>query len=159
MLYTEVIGRKVVSTATAETVGLVDGLVVDPARHTAVALALSKTPAGPTMLPWGRISAFGSDAVTVPGADVLVEDERLAELAAAAHDLLGKRVLTTEGYFVGTVHDVEFDAGDGTLTTLVLENYRWDAAALLGSGSFAAVVRPQQLQAPRDLIPTPDARR
>lgn len=159
MLYSEVINRKVVSTTTAETVGLVDSLVVDPRRHQALAVALTKTPSTAAHLPWNRISAFGADAITVMSAEALVSDERFAELANSDHSLLRKRVLTTEGYFVGTVQDVEFDPTDGTLISLILESYRWDASTLVGSGSFAVVVRPQQIEAPADLIGGPQLRR
>ena len=142
MLFSEAQGRKVVSTSDATTVGLISSFVIDPAQRRVVALSLSKpTGAGP-MLPWAGINAFGSDAVTVAGANVLVAAEPdLAELGAKAHAILRKRVLTSAGYEIGTVRDVEFDPADGRLISLVLDDHNWDGQTLLGVGSYAVVVR------------------
>lgn len=151
MLYTEVLGRPVVSTSTALAVGSVSSLVIDPAVQRAVALSLARTPGGATLLPWPAIAAFGADAITVPADDVLVLDDRLAALDAKEHAILNKRVLTTEGYEVGTVGDVEFDPRDGRIVSLLLKSYRWDGGLLVGVGSYAVIVRPQQIRPPEQL--------
>jgi sporulation protein YlmC with PRC-barrel domain len=142
MLFSEALGRKVVSTSDATTVGLISGFVIDPAQRRVVALTLSKPTGGGPMLPWSGINAFGADAVTVSGANALVGPEpALAELDGKAHAILHKRVLTSAGYQVGTVRDVEFDPADGRLISLVLDERGWDGQALLGVGSYAVVVR------------------
>ncbi len=141
MLFSEAMGRKVVSTDTASTVGKVSDYVVDPRLPGIVALTLSRTPQG-SALPWGNIIAFGVDAVTVPGAAAVVEpDQYLAELAGKPHTLRHKRVLTTSGVQLGTVLDVDFDPAMGRLAALMLEQGPIDAARLLGVGSYAVMVR------------------
>ena len=141
MLFTEAIGRKVVSTDTASTVGRVRDYIVDPRLPGIVGLTLSKT-SGEGALPWSNIIAFGVDAVTVPGAAaVVVPDGYLTELAAKPHTLLGKRVLSTAGVQLGTILDVDFDPAVGRLAWLLLEQAPIDAGRLLGVGSYAVVVR------------------
>lgn len=143
MLFSESTGRKVVSTADASTVGVISGFVVDPTRGRVVALTLTKTAGSASMLPYSGIAAFGVDAVTVAGADAVVEpDDKLAELNSKQHTILKKRALTTAGYEVGSVRDVEFDPADGSLVSLHLDEHTWDGKGLVGVGSYAVMLRP-----------------
>ena len=158
MRYTEALGRHVVSTSTAVTIGVIENVLVEAVEQRVVALALGKTAGSHRMLPWGQIAAFGADAVTVASDDVLVTDGRLAALDGKDHAILGKQVLTTEGYRVGSVSDVEFDAADGHVLSLLLDTYQWDGRLLLGVGSYAVMVRPQQIQAPEGLAPASQLR-
>ncbi len=57
MLFSEALGRTVVSTDTASTVGRVDDYVVDPQLPGIVALTVSKTSAVGSALPWANIIA------------------------------------------------------------------------------------------------------
>ena len=109
MRFSEADGQKIVSTATADTVGKVGTFVVDPRSRTVVAVTVKKS-AGGDLLRWPDIYAFGQDAVTVTGAEKLVNpDPDLAALADKSHELIGKRVLTTAGDEIGKTVDVEFD--------------------------------------------------
>lgn len=158
MRYSEAIGRHVVSTASAATIGVVQNVLIEPANQRVVALALGRTTGAHRMLPWERIAAFGADAVTVGADDVLVTDGRLNVLDGKDHAILGKQVLTTQGYRVGSVTDVEFDPADGVLGSLLLDTYQWDARLLLGVGSYAVIVRPQQIHPPEGLATPPQLR-
>ncbi len=145
MLFTELTGRKVVSTDNASTVGVVADYLVDPEVPAVVALTLSKTPAQGSVLPWANVIAVGNDAVTVPTAEAIITaDDYLTTLSGARHALPGKRVLTTAGEDVGTVQNVEFDQTSGRLDALILESGPIDPARLLGVGSYAAIVRAVQ---------------
>lgn len=142
MKFSEALGRKVVSTADASTVGTISSFVIDPAAGKVVALSLAKSTGPGNMLPWSHIAAFGSDAVTVTSVDQVTQaDEQLAELDSKPHAILRKRVLTTAGYEVGTIRDVEFDPASGALVSLAFDDRSWDGQALVGVGSYAAVVR------------------
>lgn len=144
MRFSEAKGRKVVSTSTADTVGKVDEFVVDPKSHTVLALVLAKTDSGPT-LRWVDIVAFGTDAVTVTGADKITEaDEDVAALTGKDHRLLGKRVLSTAGDELGKVSDVEFDGESGAVTSLVLDDGEVAGTRLVGVGSYAVVVTAEE---------------
>ena len=143
MLVSETLGREVVTTDTAETIGQVADFVVDPRSRSIVAITVNKTKQGDTVL-WGAISAFGADAVIVSGADALGEaNDAVAALSAKAHRLVGKRVLDASGVDRGSVTDVEFDAQTGKLVTLLLtEGAAIGGQLLIGIGSYAAVVHP-----------------
>ena len=141
MLFTQVTGRKVVSTGTAETVGQVAGLVVDPQSHSIVAVGLKETHHGDTVL-WNDITAFGTDAVTVVGHEVIVAaNDVVKELAGKTHDLLGKRVLNTRGEDLGTLQDVRFDSASGAVETLLLAGRDVAGSLLIGIGSYAVIVQ------------------
>lgn len=143
MRFSEAGGRKVVSTATAETVGKVDGFVVDPKERAVVALSLKKTDSGDTVM-WSDIVGFGSDAVTVKDADVISEASRRVDtLSGKDHDLLGKRILSAVGDELGKVTDVDFDPESGKLTTLFATSGEIGGERLIGVGSYAVVVGAQ----------------
>jgi len=143
MLFSQATGRKVVSTDTATTVGIITDFVIDPRLPGVIALTLAKTAGRDHTLRWTNITAFGADAVTVPtSSSVEAPDTRVAELANKSHDLLHKRVLSTAGAALGVVVDVEFDQASGRFAALLLDDGgAIDATRLLGIGSYAAVVR------------------
>lgn len=134
-------GRKVVSTSSAETVGKIDGFVVDPATRSVVALELKKTDSGDILL-WKDIEGFGEDAVTVTTADKIVDaPARVEALLGKDHEIKGKRVLTTAGYDLGKVKDVDFDPQTGAITMIVLKGHEIPGSALAGVGSYAVIVQ------------------
>jgi uncharacterized protein YrrD len=141
MLFSEADGRKVVSTSTARTVGQIAGFVVDPQTHSVVALTLKKTGHGDT-LPWSDITAFGADAVTVTGAEVITDPgDAVSALSGKDRKLAGKRVLSEFGEDLGSVSDVDFDPGTGSITALNLPGGDVQGNRLIGIGSYAVVVR------------------
>lgn len=142
MLFSEARGRQVVSTATAETVGVVDGFVVDPSTHSVLSLELRKTHGNESSLRWSNIAAFGTDAVTVGDADKLTEPgEDVEALSGKDHRLVGKRVLSSAGDELGEVSDVDFDPSSGAITALLLGEDEVEGARLVGVGSYSVVVR------------------
>lgn len=141
MLFSDATGRKVVSTSTAETVGKIDGFVVDPATRAVMAVELKKTESGDTLL-WSDIIGFGADAVTVSDANKIGDaPPQVDALSGKDHRLLGKRVLCTSGDELGKLGDVEFDPESGQLTTLIVADQGIAAARLVGAGSYAVIVR------------------
>ncbi len=142
MRFSEARGHKVVDTSSAETVGTVSGFLVEPTSHSVIALRVKKAESG-EVIRWRDITAFGSEAVTVPRAEVITgTDDELEALGDRARELVKKRVLTSAGDELGTVEDVDFDPATGVLTAFLLDGAP-DVAAdrLLGVGSYAAVVR------------------
>jgi sporulation protein YlmC with PRC-barrel domain len=141
MRFSDALGRKIVSLATAETVGTLGEFVVDPATQRVVALGISKSKTGDT-LRWDSIEAFGPDAVTVRAADRIADaDSNVANLSGKDHHFIGKRVLATIGDELGHLDDVDFDADSGVLRTLVVSGREIDATRLVGVGSYAVVVK------------------
>ncbi len=141
MLFSEATGRKVVSTTTAATVGRVHGFVVDVRGPAVAALELKKTDSGDT-LRWQDITAFGADAVTVPGPERITDGgEDLGPLLDKANHVMGKRVLATSGDELGKVRDVDFDPESGYVLALLLEEGFVEGKRLIGIGSYAIVVQ------------------
>lgn len=157
MMFSDVIGLKVVATDTAVTVAKVADLVVDARSRSVIGLTLSKVQGQGTALPWGNLKAIGTDAVTVSSADAIVEpDERLATLGDKKHSMMNKRVLSTAGVEIGTLKDVDFDPSDGHLVGLILDTQAVDASYLLGCGSWAVVLRSADMP-PTDVARGPQA--
>ncbi|MCZ4118506.1 PRC-barrel domain-containing protein [Streptomyces sp. H39-S7] len=142
MLFSETVGRQVVSAAEARTVGIVDGFVVDPAKASVVALRLKKTDGSGDTLVWDHIHAIGPDAVIVrSGATLGTPSGELAPLADKHRALPGKRVLDERGEALGTVSDVDFDAGSGALLTVRTTTGDCAGDRVLGLGAYALVLR------------------
>ncbi len=140
MRYSDLKGHKVVSTSTADTVGKVDGFVLDPATRHLVALELKKTQAG-SLVVWPDLAAVGTDVVTVADAEKVIEpDAELTELAGKDRSVLKKRVLTECGEDLGSVKDIDFDPKTGELRELLLSDATVAGERLLGIGSYAVVV-------------------
>ena len=57
-----------------------------------------------------------------------------------AHTLVGKQVLTTAGYRIGTISDVDFDPTTGAITALLLGEQSIDGRRLIGAGSYAVII-------------------
>ncbi len=142
MRFSEAKNRKVVSSSTAATIGKVKSFVVDPATRSVVAVRLKKSEAG-DILRWSDMTAFGTDAVTVTAPDKLVEqDEGVDALTGKAHEVLGKRVLSSAGDELGEVADIDFDpTTGGVVSILVKGNDAVEGARLIGIGAYAVVVR------------------
>lgn len=139
MRFSDAKGHKVVSTADAETVGRVDGFVVDPAGARVSALRLKKTEGDGDVLPWDAVIGFGPDAVTTGSADVIVAGT--AQDHDKHRDVLGKRVLTESGDELGEVKDVEFDPETGTVLMLLTKDGEVAGERMIGLGSYALMVR------------------
>ncbi|HWG98940.1 MAG TPA: PRC-barrel domain-containing protein [Pilimelia sp.] len=142
MLFSEATGRPVLSTGSASTVGTVDGFLVDPAAARVVALRLKNTEGDGDTVHWEDLTAFGADAVTVPGPDAVAAARgRAAELDTKSAGLLGKRLLTDAGAEIGSVVDVAFDPATGRVESLLTGTEPVRGDRLVGCGSYAAVVR------------------
>lgn len=145
MKFSEAKGHKVVSLATAETVGKVRGLLVDPVLRSVVAVRLKKKTDRGDILRWDNLTAFGVDAVTISDLAAVTElDADLEPLRGKRRRLRKKRVLTSDGDELGKVADVDFDPDTGALTNIILhEGPEIPAERLIGVGSYAVVVREQ----------------
>jgi uncharacterized protein YrrD len=132
--------RPVVNTSTAETVGHVDGFLIE--AETARITGLRIDTDGPaTILPWDRLAAFGPDAVTVADASALRAPADPAEQRRSdpALDPIGKLAIEETGNGLGTVSDVDFDPDSGALRAVITEVYELPADKLLGLGGYAMV--------------------
>ncbi len=142
MRFSEATGRKIVSTTSAETVGKIDGFVVDPQRRAVVAIECKKTDSGEILL-WSDIVGFGADADAVNDAGAITEaPSGIDALRGKDQHLLGKRILSSTGDELGKVGDVEFDPESGVVKALNFAEGQIAGARLIGVGSYAVVVTP-----------------
>ena len=116
MLLSETLGERVVSKASAETLGSADGVIIDPESRRIVAVRTGKGKKA-RVIPWDALSGVGDAAVVVDDDDAVRDPEAGAEHDQAADDvkLLGGLVLSDRGNAHGTVTDVAFDAASGTI--------------------------------------------
>jgi sporulation protein YlmC with PRC-barrel domain len=148
MLLSQTTMRRVFTTGTAFTIGQIEDLIVDPRSRAIVALRLHGARNGDT-LHWADIITVGPDAITVASADAVRDAEgRTAELLAGDYHIMGKRLITEVGDDVGRVLDVDFDPRSGSVRALVTTAGRVDGGRLLACGSYAAIVRPEDLPDP-----------
>jgi uncharacterized protein YrrD len=135
-------GRKVVSRATAETLGDLRHMVVDPSRRHVAAVVVSKGKKHASLVDWEHVSGFGPDAVMVESEAALRPPADDQEQAAADGklELVGKRALTETGNDKGPITDVEFDPDSGKIGSVLVGEERIPATDLLGVGSYAAVL-------------------
>jgi uncharacterized protein YrrD len=134
-------GRKVVSRASAKELGAVNHLLVDAQQRQIIAVVIGRGKKA-RLVEWSQLSGFGPDAVMVVDEDVLrpAADDRERSGVEGKLELLGKRALSEWGNELGKIDDVSFDADTGALEDLVIGDRRVPAGALLGSGSYAAVL-------------------
>lgn len=135
------LGRPVVARDTAETVGDVQGAVVDASTRRVVALQVGKGRKA-RVADWTSLSGVGPDAVVVQSESALREPagDRETAFVRGGLPLLGARVLTDRGDEAGTLDDVEFDEGSGQLVSLVAGDQRFPATGLHSIGAYAVVV-------------------
>ena len=132
-------GRKVISRADARDLGVVGHLLVDAAERRIAAIVIGRGRKA-QLIDWSQVTGFGPDAVMVidDGAVRAPIDDR--ERAAAAVEMVGRRVLTEHGTELGMLDDVTFDAATGTVEMLRTGDREIPAGSLLGSGPYAVVV-------------------
>ena len=138
-------GRKVVSRASAKELGAVGHLLIDAQQRKISAVVMGKGKKA-RLVEWNQLSGFGPDAVMVVDEGALrpPADDRERDGVDGKLDLLGKRALSERGNEFGNIDDVTFDTDTGTLEDLVVGERRIPAGALLGSGSYAAVLDKSQ---------------
>ncbi len=142
MLFTQARGRAVMDLATAETVGTVSACTVAPSPARIAGLRLSTRGRGHHTLDWNDVQSFGPDAVAVEEAGRIRDEKKIdpGDHAHAAHDPIGKAVLTETGLDKGTVLDLEFDERSGRIGHLLTDEEQIPGDHLIGVGSYAVVV-------------------
>lgn len=143
-------GRKVVSRATAQSLGEVGHLLVDSGQRSIVAVIVGRGKKA-RFVDWDALSGFGPDAVMVGEESALrsAADDREGAGAEGKLDLVGRRVLTEHGNELGEITDVTFDPVSGALEMLQVGNREIPAGAMLGAGSYAVIVDADQEPPPQ----------
>jgi sporulation protein YlmC with PRC-barrel domain len=104
-------GLGVMDAGSGTKLGTVDELVISPDDGEVLAVVLSggMFGGGKTYIDMANVRAIGADAITVEGGGVgKAEDvvsERIREAHISPRKLVGNKVVTRDGTFLGTVHD------------------------------------------------------
>ena len=132
MHLSELHGRRVVSRASAETLGEVNDLLLAPNPWTVSALVLGKGRKA-QMVEWPQIVGIGPDAVVVSTDDLPAEPKD-------ARSPIGRLALGELGNAAGAVIDVEFDEASGALISLTTEAALIEGDRLIVDGPYALIV-------------------
>lgn len=125
--------RKVVDTATAETMGRVKSFQIDIPSASVAAVVVKGKPGG--MVPFSDVIGFGPDAVTVPNAGTLIENP---EALPTDDDARGSRLLDETGRLLGKVDDLTMDE-TGRIVSVTADGVTYESQ-ILGIGSYAVVI-------------------
>jgi uncharacterized protein YrrD len=132
MHLSELRGRRVVSRASAETLGEVNDLLLSPDPWTVCALIVGKGRKAQTV-GWPQIVGIGPDAV-------VVTDDDAAGERPDARSPIGRLALGELGNAAGAVSDVEFDETSGALISLDTEAALIEGDRLMADGPYALIV-------------------
>jgi len=137
MRWSEALGHEVVDTSTAEAVGRVDALVLDPQDSSITAFVV-----GDRVVSWSDTGGIGSDAVTISGSELLRAPRTGTEEGAVdgSSRPLSKPILTEDGYALGELNDIEVDPVTGSVQLLITDDDEIAGSRLMGAGSFAVIV-------------------
>lgn len=139
--FRQVNGRKVVSRGSAGDLGAVSHLLVDAGGRRIATVVIGRGKRA-RLVEWAQLSSFGPDAIMVADEVSLrpPADGRERAGADGKLEMVGKRALTERGNDLGTIDDVTFDAGTGTLEMLQIGDREIPSGALLSSGPYAVVL-------------------
>lgn len=137
----EAMGRKVMARDTAESVGELHGVVVDPVARRVVALQVGRGHKG-RLVDWSAVGGVGPDAVVIDTAASLraANGQREERVLKGDLPLIGHRVLSDSGDVVGALDDVELDEATGALLSLLAGGATIAASRLRSVGGYAVVV-------------------
>ena len=126
---TELAGRAVVDIDTATKVGTVDRMILDPDGGCVAGFVISRHGSGfpgtkdHALLPATVIHAIGPDAVTVRQSHATAEAIARLETLPRGSDLIGRKVVSEDGRFLGKVSDVLIDRVDGRILGYLLSDH------------------------------------
>lgn len=102
------IGRTVLSRATANKLGQIRDLIIDPAKGELVGLVVQMPDESLRCVDYHEVYSFGPDAVMINSDEsaILAQDSPLKALPLAKHNLIGVNVVTESGRLLGQVANV-----------------------------------------------------
>ena len=160
-------GRAVIDLDAAEKLGRIEKVILDPDGRQVAGFVVSRGSSlfgggTDTTVPASAVHAIGPDAVTVR----VIADrqpEGALEGLPRVSDLVGRKVVSEEGRFLGTVDDVLVDESDGRIIGYALEGHSaaGKVGELLGGdrkdpGSAPYLRADANLRAGQDLIVAPE---
>ena len=160
---TELAGRAVIDLDAAEKLGSIDKIILDPDARRVAGFVVSRGAslfgnATHAMVSASAVHAIGPDAITVRHAAEPPDSPALEALPHAS-DLIGRKVVSTSGRFLGVVEDVLISGADGRIVGYQLASGAPLArlGTLVGKKHRAPYLRADaELRAGRELIVAPE---
>ena len=153
----EIIGSPVISIADGVQIGTIKGLIVNPQQKSVELLLLDEKSGGPELkgIPFRSAEAVGEFAVTIEDKGVLIDMMKvgiLQELIETGVDVIGTKVITKKGKYLGDVNEYAVDTVTGKFAefyymsegkaekTIMVENVITIGKEVLVVGEEAGVV-------------------
>jgi sporulation protein YlmC with PRC-barrel domain len=127
---TELAGRAVIDIDAAERLGTIDKLILDPDGRRVAGFVVVRGSGFPgnrehMTVPASAIRAIGPDAVTVHQQTAVAgSDIGRLETLPRGSDLIGRKVVSEEGRFLGKVNDVLIDRDSGRIIGYLLAEHK-----------------------------------
>jgi uncharacterized protein YrrD len=129
MRATELSGRAVVDIDGAEKVGAIDKIILDPDGRRIAGFVVTRGGSGfpgtraHVLIPASAVHAIGPDAVTIRQSAVAGTDMTHLETLPRGTDVIGRKVVSEDGRFLGKVGDVLLDRADGRIVGYQLSDH------------------------------------
>jgi uncharacterized protein YrrD len=126
---TELAGRAVIDIDAAEKIGAIDRIILNPdGRCVAgfvVVRAGSRFPGSKAsvVIPSAAVHAIGPDAVTIRQSAVAGTDIAGLDALPKGSDVIGRKVVSEDGRFLGKISDVLIDRTDGRIVGYLLSEH------------------------------------
>jgi uncharacterized protein YrrD len=126
---TELAGRAVIDIDAAEKVGTIDKMILNPDGRCVAGFVVvrggSRFPGSKAsvLIPSGAVHAIGPDAVTIKQSAVVGTDIGRLEAFPRGSDVIGRKVVSEDGRFLGKISDVLIDRIDGRIVGYLLSEH------------------------------------
>jgi sporulation protein YlmC with PRC-barrel domain len=126
---TELSGRAVIDIDAAEKVGTIEKLILDPEGRRVAGFVVARTGSGfpgskdQVLIDSSTVHAIGPDAVTIRQSAVAGSDMSRLETLPRGSDVIGRKVVSEDGRFLGKVNDVLIDRADGHIAGYLLSDH------------------------------------
>jgi sporulation protein YlmC with PRC-barrel domain len=126
---TELAGRTVVDIDAAEKVGVIDKIILDPEGRQVAGFVVTRAGSGfpgskaQTLIPSSGVHAIGPDAVTIRQSAVAGSDIARLETLPRGADVIGRKVVSEDGRFLGKVSDVLIARSTGQIFGYLLAEH------------------------------------
>jgi sporulation protein YlmC with PRC-barrel domain len=126
---TELSGRAVVDIDAAEKIGAIDKIILDPDGRRVAGFVVTRAGSGfpgnkaQTLIPSSAVHAIGPDAVTIRQRAAGGTDTAALEALPRGSDVIGRKVVSEDGRFLGKIGDVLIDRVDGRIFGYLLSEH------------------------------------
>lgn len=126
---TELAGRPVIDIDGAEKVGTIDKMILNPDGRCVAGFVVSRAGSGfprsraHVLIPSAAVHAIGPDAVTIKQSAVVGTDIGRLETLPKGSDVIGRKVVSEDGRFLGKISDVLIDRSDGRIVGYLLSEH------------------------------------